>query len=80
MLTMKTVLRDAVKRSITHDEIVHVTIDGDSGDALESLNAFTTVDDYRMIDAEGVDTMDVWGDDGDDDASNEWRLAIRFED
>lgn len=75
-------IKDAIGRSISHNEIVHLTIDGDSGDALSAIEAVRDVDtetDYRMCDYEGVDTMDVWGwTDETPENEQDWRLAIRF--
>jgi hypothetical protein len=76
-------IQTAISRSISHNEITILTIDGDSGDALAAIDALTDSDttetDYTMADYEGVDTMDVWAFTP-DGAENEmvWRLAIRF--
>jgi hypothetical protein len=79
---LETQLQAAIDRSISHDEIVRVTIEGDSGDALEALGTIWDGEiDYTMIDAEGVDTLDVWGwTDATPADEQDWRLAIRFED
>jgi hypothetical protein len=75
-------IKTAIDRSISHDQNVSITIDGDSGDALQSISeVWDGETDYRMIDAEGVDTMDVWGWTADTPESDQdWRLTIRFED
>jgi len=76
-------LKTAIARSVSHNEIVSVTIDGDSGDALAAIDTLIDSDtvetDYVMIDHEGVDRMDIWAakiDDTSDDML--WRLSIRF--
>ena len=79
-MTTATKIKNAIDRSISHNEIVHITIDGDSGDALEAIReVFDGDTDYAMADYEGMDTMDVWGW-TEETAENEqdWRLAIRF--
>lgn len=80
----QTAIRDAIDRSINHDEIAHLTINGDSGDALVAIDSLTDSDtteiDYVMSDHDGVDIMDVWAwllSDDDDDTMI-WRLSIRF--
>lgn len=83
MKTLQQQIQDAVARSISHNEIVHITIDGDSGDALSAIEAVRDVDtetDYTMCDYEGIDTMDVWGwTEKTPENEQDWRLAIRFE-
>jgi hypothetical protein len=77
---MSTTIKNAIDRSTSHNEIVHITIDGDSGDALEAIReVWNGETDYVMADHEGVDTLDVWGF-TEKTAENEqdWRLAIRF--
>lgn len=70
-------IRSAIDSSITQDEIVHIAISGDSGDALEAIDQVATEDiDYSMIDYEGIDTLDVWGS---SNGRQVWRLAIRFD-
>jgi hypothetical protein len=75
-------IKDAIARSISHNEIVHITIDGDSGDALSAIESVRDVDtetDYTMADYEGIDTMDVWGwTEQTPENEQDWRLAIRF--
>ena len=77
-----TKLKAAIDHSELNNEIVHITIDGDSGDALTAINTLVDCEtDYAMADHEGVDTMDVWGFDEDAPAGQmRWRLAIRFAD
>ncbi len=79
-MTTQEQIEAAIARSISHDEIVHLTIDGDSGDALVAAHiAWDGETDHRMIDAEGVDTMDIWGWTDETPANEQdWRLAIRF--
>ena len=76
-------IEEAIGRSISHNEIVHVTINGDSGDALESIRAVFDGDtDYTMIDREGCDLMDVWSVGGQSvslSSQSDWRLAIDFQ-
>lgn len=75
-------IQTAIARSITHDEIASLTIDGDSGDALAAIDTLidsdTTETDYTMADYEGVDTMDIWACSQDDTNEMIWRLTIRF--
>lgn len=80
MSKLTTQIQNAIDRSISHNEIVHLTIDGDSGDALEAIHSvFDGETDYAMIDYEGVDTMDVWGwTEETRKDEQDWRLAIRF--
>lgn len=79
---IETQIKSAIDRSVSHNEIVHISIDGDSGDALEAINQiFDGEVDYTMCDYEGVDTLDVWGwTDETADDEQDWRLAIRFSD
>ncbi len=79
-MTTQDQIAEAIARSISHDEIVTVTINGDSGDALVAVAAaWKGETDHRMIDAEGVDTLDVWGwTDATAPNEQDWRLAIRF--
>lgn len=79
-MTIASQIKAAIDRSISHNEIVHITIDGDSGDALSAINeVFDGETDYTMCDYEGVDTMDVWGwTDETPKDEQDWRLAIRF--
>ena len=59
MTNIERQIKEAIARSISHNEIVHITIDGDSGDALAAIEAVTentdTDYDYTMADYEGVD-------------------------
>ena len=79
-MSIKSKIKEAIDQSISHDEIVHITIEGDSGDALTAINSLVECEtDYTMADYEGVDTMDVWGFDEDAPGGQMiWRLAIRF--
>ncbi len=55
-------IKNAIARSESHDQIVHIKIDGDSGDAFTAIRQLTDCDtDFSMFDREGVDTLDVWG-------------------
>lgn len=73
-------IKTAINRSISHNEIVHLTIDGDSGDALEAVSLLTDCEtDSVFYDREGVDELDVWGFDPDAPAGEMlWRLNVRF--
>lgn len=82
---MKTTLRKdlnkAILRSESHDEIVHVDVENDSGDVLECLrDLFAEGEiDYVITDCEGQDRMDVWGwNDKTPENEQDWRLAIYF--
>lgn len=82
-MTTKTLtqqISDAIDRSVSHTEIVHITIDGDSSDALEAIHqVFGGEVDYTMCVYEGVDTLDVWGyTDETADGDKDWRLNIQF--
>ncbi len=82
-MTTTTTLRDAVSRSISHDETVTVTVEGmDSGDVLVALDTLIDSDtdeiDYTMIDHQGVDRMDVWA--SRPEGEMIWRLDVRFSD
>jgi hypothetical protein len=75
METIKTQIANAIARSQSHDEIVRIEIDGDSGDALAAINALTDCEtDYAIYDREGSDCLDIWAIDGD----MLWRLNISF--
>lgn len=74
-------IKQAIERSITHNEIVSVTIDGDSDDAIEAIESLidtaTTETDHVVIDGE---TLDVWAAEiGAPDGDMAWRLSITFE-
>jgi len=82
---IKTQIANAIERSKARNAIVSISIDsedGDSGDALASINALTECEtDYIMHDREGVDRMEVWGIDEDADAKDGdmlWCLNISF--
>jgi hypothetical protein len=79
-MTNEQIIREAISRSISHDEIVHVKINGDSGDALTVIHHIVDCEvDYAMCDYEGIDTLDVWGYDEDAMPGEMlWRLAVRF--
>jgi len=83
--TIRTQIANAIARSKARNEIVSISIDpddGDGGDALEAINALTECEtDYVMHDREGVDRMEVWGIDEDEDAKDGdmlWCLNISF--
>jgi hypothetical protein len=80
METIKTQIANAIARSESHDQIVRIKIDGDSGDALSAISAVTDCLTGRcMVDREGVDLMDIWGfDDDAKDGDMLWRLNISF--
>ena len=73
---LQTQIANAIKRSESHNEIVHLEIDGDSGDALNAVNAATDCEtDYAMIE----DRLDIWGYNADaQDGAMIWRLNITF--
>ena len=82
---IKTQIANAIARSKARNAIVSISVDsedGDSGDALASINALTECEtDYIMHDREGVDRMEVWGIDEDADAKDGdmlWCLNISF--
>ena len=79
-MTIASQIKTAIDRSSSHDEIVSVTIDGDSGVALTAIRSLVDCEvDYVMIDREGIDVLDVWGYDVDaPEGQMLWRLAIRF--
>ena len=57
-------IKSAIARSEAYDQIVHIKIDGDSGDALTAIRQLTDCNcdtDFTMFDREGVDTLDMWG-------------------
>jgi len=69
-------ISDAIGRSISHTEIVHVAVDGDSGEILELISAIMPACwDYTYSDYEGVDRFDVYSLDG---SRDEWRINITF--
>lgn len=75
-------LQAAIDRSISYDEIVHITVDGhDSGDVLATLHVITDCEiDYAMCDGDGDPRIDVWGFEEDaKDGEMLWRLCVRFE-
>lgn len=73
-------IRAAIARSQSHDEIAHITIPGDSGDALSAICELWDGDsDYSLSDYEGKDRLDVWGwTDSTPQDGMEWRLSITF--
>ena len=82
---IKTQIANAIARSKARNAIVSISVDsedGDSGDALASINALTDCEtDYIMHDREGIDRMEVWGIDEDEDAEDGdmlWCLNISF--
>ena len=72
-------IKNATERSVSHNEIVAITIDGDSDGALEAIAGLVEEGqdyDYVMLDPQ---TMDVWGFSGEaGDGDMDWRLTIRF--
>jgi hypothetical protein len=73
-------IKSAIARSESHNTIVAITIDGDSGDALAAISAVTDCLTGRcMVDREGEDRLDIWGFEEDaKDGDMLWRLNIRF--
>lgn len=73
-------IQAAIDRSISHIEIVHITVDGNGRDARDAIGRVWDGDsDYCMAGDDGVETMDVWGwDDATPADQMVWRLAIRF--
>ena len=73
-MTNEQIIRDAISRSISHNEIVHVEIDG--GDIHELVSATVSQDwDYseENRDDEGREVLDVYST---DDAGDEWRIKV----
>ena len=68
---MNTTLKDAINRSISHDEIVHCEWDGGDESALvaELSEVSEDVDSVRTEDG-----IDVWGTDS--AGEMEWRLLV----
>ena len=77
---LQTQIGDAIKRSESHNEIVQLLIDGDSGDALAAISQSVTCEtDYSMSDYNGLDRLDIWGSNpADKDGEMIWRLNITF--
>ena len=77
---LQTQIGDAIARSKSHNEIVHIRIDGDSGDALAAISQLTDCEtDYAMTDHNGLDRLDIWGSNADaQDGAMLWRLNITF--
>lgn len=71
-------IENAIERSISHDEIVRVEIEGDSGDALAAIALRGEEIGYVMCDYDGRDMLDVWGEKESEDAEMLWRLSILF--
>lgn len=72
------IIQDAINRSISHTEIVHVTVDSDSGEILELINATILSDwDYTQDnrDDEGNEVLDVYSLAG---SREQWRINITF--
>jgi len=77
---IKAQIANAIERSKANAAIVHVEIDGDSGDALSAIRELTDCQtEYAMLDREGIDLLDIWGfKEGTKDGDVLWRLNIRF--
>ena len=79
---LKDKIADAIDQSESTDTIVYIEIneiDGDSGDVLTAIEAVTDCEtDYKMVDREGIDLLDVWGFEEDDEDDMLWRLNITF--
>lgn len=72
-------IANAIDQSESTDTIVYIEIDGDSEYVLAAIARVTDCEtDYDMIDREGVDQMDVWGFEEDDEDDMLWRLNITF--
>lgn len=72
------IIRNAISRSISHTEIVHVTIDGDSSDIHSLVGSAVTGEwDYadEGRDDEGREVLDVYSLDG---AADQWRIKVTF--
>jgi len=77
-------IKQAIERSISHNEIVSVTIDGDYDAALTAIESITETDHVlgvRTLDyAVDGETLDVWAAEIDaPDGEMLWRLAITCE-
>lgn len=75
----ETIIRDAISRSISHNEIVHVTVDeADTCRIHELVSATVCIDwDYsdENRDDDGHEVLDVYSLDGDHD---QWRIKVTF--
>ena len=72
------IIRDAISRSISHTEIVHVDLDCDSSDIHSLVGAAVTGEwDYseENRDDEGREVLDVYSLDCEAD---QWRIKITF--
>ena len=74
-------IKQAIERSISHNEIVSVTIDGDYDDAIAAIESLidydTTEADHVLLDG---NSLDVWSAEIDaPDGEMLWRLAITCE-
>lgn len=73
------IIRDAISRSISHNEIVHVTIDEDDTCVIHELvDAAVTGDwDYsdENRDDEGREVLDVYSL---SEAPDQWRIKVTF--
>ena len=80
--TIAATIAAAIARSESHNEVAHLEIDGDSGDALAAIHTLVECEvDYVLSDREGKDMLDVWGFDEAAQAGEMlWRLAITFAD
>lgn len=77
-MTNEQIIRDAISRSISHGEIVHVTIDGDSSE-IHSLVSATQHGDWDYSDEnrdeEGREVLDVYSL---DESGDQWRIKVTF--
>ena len=75
-MSIATQLKAAIDRSISHNEIVHITIDGTIAEAMQAIReVFDGATDYSTAD----DCIDVWGWTKEtQENEQDWRLSIRF--
>lgn len=83
MKTNEIIIRDAINRSISHNERVHVTIGGCYGELYDAIIA-TWTDEWEECDENcddmGRPVVDVWGySDGTGDTMD-WRLCVTLDD
>lgn len=70
---MRNEIQDSIQRSVSHDEIVHVSITLAEDEDIYTVLEGVLVDD--MVQLEHGE-WDIWG--SDEDAGGEWRLHIHL--
>lgn len=75
----ETIIRDAISRSISHNEIVHVTIDEDDTCVIQELVSATITGDWDYSDEnrddDGREVLDVYSL---SEAPDQWRIKVTF--